>query len=138
MNEPISQQNQDLILKLDQARGIEVAAIRKDMETFLRGQLEIEHKIEIVATNQNGMKERMEQGISKTLFNLDKKVDQLLMEAGTKKAEDSARDKEIIAAKESALKAHDRSDFLVKGFAIAIFGGIGMVALIWAIKTLIH
>lgn len=138
MTEPINQQNQDLILKLDAARAAEITGIRSTMETFLRGQLELEHKMEIVATNQNGMKERMEQGLSKTLFNLDKKFDALLIEWGTKKAEDVQRDKEITSATESAKNAHRRADLILNGFAVAVFGSMILAGLIWSISKLTH
>lgn len=138
MTEQVSQQNQDLILKLDAARASEIGNIRTNMETFLRGQLELEHKMEIVAANQNGMKERMEQGLSKTLFNLDKKFDALLIEWGTKKAEDVQRDKEIKSNGETTKLAHGRIDKILNGFAVAVISGIVLWAVVEAATKLVH
>lgn len=138
MNEDISDKNQDLILRLDAARGKEVEGIRASMETFLRGQLEIEHKMEIVSTNQNALKERIEQGMSKTLFNLDKKFDALLIEWGAKKAEDVQRDKEIKTSTEASTAAHKRIDGILQGFGVATIAGIVLWGIIQAASKLVH
>lgn len=138
MSEPINQQNQDLILKLDAARAGEIATVRATMETFLRGQIELEHKMEIVAANQNGLKERFEEGVSKRLTNLDKKFDAFMIEWGTKKSEDVQRDKEITTATESAKTAHKRADLILNGFAVAVFGSMILAGLIWSLSKLLH
>jgi hypothetical protein len=138
VSEPISTQNQDLILKLDAARATEIATVRATMETFLRGQIELEHKMEIVAANQNGLKERFEEGVSKRLTNLDKKFDAFMIEWGTKKSEDTQRDKEIVTAKESAKGAHKRADLILNSFAIAVCGGVLLFCLVWSIGKLLH
>lgn len=88
----------DYVLKLDADRRREIDEVKVRMENFLRSQINVENELKLVVQGQNSLKERFELGVSKTLFNLDKKFDTFMLQQGKREAEDSARDKAIHAA----------------------------------------
>lgn len=129
--------NQDLIIKLDQEHRQDISSIRMTMENFLRGQLDLEHKMQLVSENQKSLKERFEEGVSKRLTSLDQKFDKFIMEWGKKQAEDTYRDERIKDAKSIATKAYELSLLFMKTLGVSVVGSMLVVAIIWAIKSLL-
>ena len=124
---------QQLILSLDEARRKDIDAARNRMEEFLKGQLDLQHKMDIISTNQNALKERFEEGVSKRLTNLDAKFDKLLIEWGEKKKDDELRDERILdikkisdAATINAEKAIEAATFYGKWILVTVLAGLAL------------
>ena len=135
-------QAQNLILSLDEARRKDIDAARVRMEEFLKGQLDLQHKMEIIASNQNALKERFEEGVSKRLTNLDAKMDKFLIEWGQKKKEDEMRDERLADVKATAADADKKAEgaiesaaFYGKAILSTIVGGLGLAAIIFIFET---
>lgn len=118
----------DFVLKLDADRRREIDDVKNRMEEFLRAQIDVTNELKIVAKGQESLKERFEQGVSKTLFNLDKKFDAFMVEWGTKKAEDLARDKAIhdahVGVKENRDDMRKYMLWPTIMVCVSIFGGV--------------
>lgn len=123
MTDSAPDQNQDLILKLDAEHRRDIDTVRTSMEKFLRGQLELEHKMEIVAKGQDQLKERFEIGTARTLKELKDSFDEFRVEWGQKKAEDIHRDERITGAEQSASKANEKYDGINKGLLWVVLAG---------------
>jgi len=126
-------QAQSLILALNDARQKEIEAVRSRMELFLTGQLELKHDMEVVAKGQDNLKERFEQGVSKTLSELNKKFDTFMVEWGRKLEQDSMRDERIKDTKEKAETADKKGDaaieaasFYGKWILISVIAGLAL------------
>ncbi len=89
----MSDEGKDLIaIKLDAERRREIDGVKERMEEFLRQQINVENELKLVVKGQDGLKERFEMGVAKTLKELDHKFDGFMMEWGKKQSEDSHRD----------------------------------------------
>lgn len=134
------QQSNDLIaIKLDAERRREIDDVKKRMEEFLREQINVTNELKLVVKGQDGLKERFEMGVSKTLRELDHKFDQFMLEWGKKQAEDENRDKQIVAAQQSAKDANTKAEGamgqankIVMGFAYTILGSLSVAGILWA------
>lgn len=127
----------DIVFKLDTERRQEINDIKTRMESFLGTQTEFRHTLEIVARNQDQLKERFEIGTAKTLRELKDSFDAFRTEWGEKKSEDKHRDKTIEATALLAEKAMERSTSIIMGFAYSIFGSIALALIIWAVSKII-
>jgi len=123
----MSDEKEDLALKLDAERRREIDTVRDRMTEFLTSQIEIQHKIDTVTTLQNALKERFEEGVSKRLTGLDQKFDKFMMEWGQKKTEDEHRDKRIEIAEKLADSATRKFDNLNKGISWVVLAGLLVV-----------
>lgn len=105
------QQSNDLVaIKLDAERRREIDSVKERMENFLRQQINVENELKLVVKGQDGLKERFEMGVAKTLKELDGKFDAFMIAWGTKQAEDIQRDKTIRDTSDTAKAAHSRID----------------------------
>lgn len=136
-------QAQQLILSLNEARQKEIEAVRNRMEDFLKGQIELSHRMELVANKQDALKERFEEGVSKRLTNLDAKFDRLLIEWGEKKKDDQLRDERINDIKtangstmKKAEEAIEAAAFYGKWILVSVLGGLGLGAIVFVFETL--
>lgn len=126
-------QAQQLILALNEARQKEIESVRSRMEDFLKGQLDLQHKMEIVAEGQKALKERFEEGVSKRLTGLDAKMDKFLIEWGSKQKEDQLRDERLSDVKKKAEDAEKKSNdaidsaaFYGKWILISVLAGLAL------------
>lgn len=122
----MSQEPSDLIaVKLDAERRREIDDVKKRMEEFLREQINVTNELKLVVKGQDGLKERFEMGVAKTLKDLDHKFDQFMIEWGKKQAEDTHRDQRIEKAEKSTEKAHEKYDGINKGLLwVTVVGAI--------------
>jgi len=125
--------NDMIAVRLDSERRREIDEVKKRMEEFLREQINVTNELKLVVKGQDGLKERFEMGVSKTLKELDHKFDSFMVEWGTKKAEDLNRDKRLDVVEKSSEKANDKYDGINKGLLWATV--VGAIAIL--MKTLI-
>ncbi len=112
----MTEESSDLIaIKLDSERRREIDEVKKRMEDFLRQQIAVENELKLVVKGQDGLKERFEMGVAKTLKELDHKFDGFMMEWGKKLSEDQHRDQKIEFISKSTEKAHEKYDAINKG-----------------------
>jgi hypothetical protein len=117
-----------IAIKLDAERRREIDDVKKRMEEFLREQINVTNELKLVVKGQDGLKERFEMGVAKTLKELDHKFDSFMMEWGKKQAEDQHRDKRIDIVEKSAENAHSKYDGINKGLLwVTVVGVILML-----------
>jgi len=122
-------QSELIAIKLDSERRREIDEVKKRMEEFLREQINVTNELKLVVKGQDGLKERFEMGVAKTLKELDHKFDTFMIEWGKKQAEDDHRDVRLNNVEESDKRAHEKYDGINKGILwVAVFGGIGFLA----------
>lgn len=131
---------QSLILALNEARQKEIESVRSRMEDFLKGQLDLQHKMDIVSEGQKALKERFEEGVSKRLTGLDGKMDRFLMEWGSKQKEDELRDKRLAdvdkksdAADTKATAAFSAATFYGRAILVSVLGSVLLMAIVWLV-----
>jgi hypothetical protein len=139
MSEEIKQPSavtENVVFQLDSDRRREINEVKDRMESFLKEQLKLENKMELMLNQQGQLKERFEFGVSKTLTETSKKVDELMVSFGEVKAEmrnKKESDKKEDDALEKRLNGFDnRLDTLYKGSIGVVFVG----ALFWIAKML--
>ena len=98
----------DLVLKLDGQRRQEIDSVKDRMDEFLRGQIEITHKVDMIGKGQEVLKERFEIGTARTLKELKDSFDQFRIEWGKKLSDDENRDKVIKTVEIKVDKVEDR------------------------------
>ncbi len=112
----MSDEGKDLIaIKLDAERRREIDGVKERMEEFLRQQINVENELKLVVKGQDGLKERFEMGVAKTLKELDHKFDGFMMEWGKKQSEDSHRDTRLDKVEKLTERAHEKYDGINKG-----------------------
>lgn len=84
--------NESIVLKLDAERRREIDAVRKDVENLMREDMKLDHKADLMLNEQRLLKERIEEGISKTVYSTSKKVDDILVAFGSLKTENERQD----------------------------------------------
>lgn len=84
--------SEDIILKLDTERRREIDQVRKDVENLMREDMKLDHKADLMLNEQRLLKERIEEGISKTVWATSKKVDDILIAFGELKKEKESQD----------------------------------------------
>jgi len=84
--------NEGIVLKLDAERRREIDAVRKDVENLMREDMKLDHKADLMLNEQRLLKERIEEGISKTVWATSKKVDDILVAFGAVKTDNERQD----------------------------------------------
>lgn len=87
--------NEGMVLKLDAERRREIDSVRKDVENLMREDMKLDHKVDLMLHEQRLLKERIEEGISKTVWATSKKVDELLMCVGAFKSDKDRLDERV-------------------------------------------
>lgn len=124
---------QDLTaITLDAERRREIDAIKQRFEDWAHNQqelnIELKHEMEMVVQGQNALKERFEEGVSKTLFSLNKKFDDFMVQWGEKKKEDEFRDREITNLNTGVERFNEK----IRWLAFVAVGG-GLVVLVFEV-----
>ncbi len=128
MTKANKEQNENHIaIQLDAARRREIDAVRDRMSEFLKGQLEIEHELKMVAKNQDNLKERFEMGVSKTVRNIDEKLDKFMIQWGRKQKEDEIRDDKIKDNKTTL-------DLIVRSLIYSVGSGLIFAFIMWSVS----
>jgi hypothetical protein len=139
MSEEIKQPasvTENVVFQLDSDRRREINDVKDRMESFLKEQLKLENKMELMLVQQGQLKERFEFGVSKTLTETSKKVDELMVAFGEVKAEmknkKEAEAKEDVALEKRLNSFDGRLDTLYKGS----IGVVLVAALLWIARLL--
>ena len=125
---PSDKENQlspEAILRLDAERRREIDEIRERVEKCMQEDLKLEHKADLMLTEQRLLKERVEHGISKTVSSMNKSLQDFMIEWGRKKEQDELRDQRI-ANVESGLQ------WIFRIFVVSVAGGGFTAFIIWA------
>lgn len=102
--------------------------VKENFEQFYREevkfQADIKNKMDLVSKGQDHLKERFEQGTAKTLSELKSSFDEFRVEWGSKKKEDEVRDLKIKDVDKKSDKAHDKYEWLIRGFILVVLVAI--------------
>lgn len=117
--------NEEVVLKLDAERRREIDAVKKDVENLIREDMKLDHKADLMLNEQRLLKERIEEGISKTVWATSKKVDEILMGFGAVKTENERQDLVVKTLQENFKVIQD--DFKIIYRSIFITGFVAVI-----------
>lgn len=115
-------------LKQAQDNRKEIDRVKENFEEFYREEIkfqaDMKNRMDLVTKGQDHLKERFEQGTAKTLSELKRSFDEFRVEWGSKKKEDEVRDLKIKDVDKKSDKAHDKYDWLIRGFILVVLVAI--------------
>lgn len=104
----------------------ELNRIKDDVTKLIKEDLGLDHKMDMLMTEQRLLKERVEEGVSKTAYKTYEMVNQIFTQIKDMSAENKMRDHKIG-------QSEKQLDWIIRGFVIVMVSG--MLLAVWKLKN---
>lgn len=126
--------NEDMVLKLDAERRREIDAVKKDVENLMREDMKLDHKADLMLNEQRLLKERIEEGISKTVWATSKKVDEILVAFGNVQEKNKQQDMTVKNLQDNFKVIQDDFKIIYRSIFVTCFVAVVIAVVKYFIK----